>query len=89
MDVVSKNHPDYDQAPEKVKKYVRYGASLRGAQAIMMTARVYALMAGRYNAVYDDVKAVAKGALRHRIFLNFEGMADGVTVDQIIEALFI
>ncbi len=54
-----------------------------------MTGRVYALMAGRYNAVYDDVKAVAKGALRHRIFLNFEGMADGVTVDQIIEALFI
>ncbi|WP_312043149.1 AAA family ATPase [Anaerotignum sp.] len=89
MDVVLKSHPDYDQAPEMVKKYVRYGASPRGAQAIMMTARVYALMAGRYNVAYDDVKAVAKGALRHRIFLNFEGMADGVTVDQIIEALLI
>ncbi len=89
MDVVLKSHPDYADAPEMVKKYVRYGASPRGAQAIMMTARVYALMAGRYNVAYEDVKAVAKAALRHRIFLNFEGMADGITVDQIIEALLI
>lgn len=89
MDVVLKSHPDYADAPEMVKKYVRYGASPRGAQAIMMTARVYALMAGRYNVAYEDVKVVAKAALRHRIFLNFEGMADGVTVDQIIEALLI
>ncbi|MDD3393199.1 MAG: MoxR family ATPase [Clostridia bacterium] len=89
MEVVLKSHPDYAQAPEMVKKYVRFGASPRGAQAIMMTARVYALMAGRYNVAYEDVKAVAKGALRHRIFLNFEGMADGVTVDQIIEALLV
>lgn len=89
MDVVLKSHPDYEEAPDLVKKYVRFGASPRGAQAIMMTARVYALMAGRYNVAYEDVKAVAKGALRHRIFLNFEGMADGVTVDQIIEALLL
>jgi MoxR-like ATPase len=89
MDIVLKSHPEYDQAPEMVKKYVRYGASPRGAQAIMMTAKVYALMAGRYNVAYEDVKAVAKGALRHRIFLNFEGMADGITVDQIIEALLV
>lgn len=89
MDVVLKSHPDYEQAPEMVKKYVRFGASPRGAQGIMMTARIYALMAGRYNVAYEDVKAVAKGALRHRIFLNFEGMADGVTVDQIIEALLV
>jgi MoxR-like ATPase len=89
MDIVLKSHPEYDQAPEMVKKYVRYGASPRGAQAMMMTAKVYALMAGRYNVAYEDVKAVAKGALRHRIFMNFEGMADGITVDQIIEALLV
>lgn len=89
MDIVLKSHPEYDQAPEMVKKYVRFGASPRGAQAIMMTARVYALMAGRYNVAYEDVKAVAKGALRHRIFLNFEGMADGITVDEIIEAMLL
>ncbi|MDD4843335.1 MAG: MoxR family ATPase [Anaerotignum sp.] len=89
MDIVLKSHPEYDQAPEMVKKYVRYGASPRGAQAMMMTAKVYALMAGRYNVAYEDVKAVAKGALRHRIFMNFEGMADGITVDQMIEALLV
>ncbi len=89
MDVVLKSHPDYAEAPDLVKKYVRFGASPRGAQAIMMTAKVYALMAGRYNVAYEDVKAVAKGALRHRIFLNFEGLADGVTVDEIIEALLV
>lgn len=89
MDVVLKTHPEYDEAPEMVKKYVRYGASPRGAQAIMMTARVYALLAGRYNVAYEDVKAVAKAALRHRVFLNFEGVADGITVDDVIEALLI
>ncbi len=89
MEVVLKSHPEYDQAPDMVKKYVRFGASPRGAQAIMAAARVYALMAGRYNVAYEDVKAVAKGALRHRIFLNFEGMADGITVDQVIEALLL
>ena len=89
MDVVLKSHPEYDQAPDVVKKYVRFGASPRGAQAIMATARVYALLEGRYNVAYEDIKAVAKGALRHRIFLNFEGMADGITVDQIIEALLV
>lgn len=87
MDVVLKSHPDYAEAPELVRKYVRYGASPRGAQAIMTTARVYALMAGRYNVAYEDVKAVAKSALRHRIFLGFEGIADGVSVDEVIEAL--
>ena len=89
MDVVLKSHPEYEDAPEMVKKYVRYGASPRGAQAIMTTARVSALLAGRYNVAYEDVRAVAKSALRHRIFLSFEGVADGITVDDVIEALFV
>lgn len=87
MDVVLKSHPDYAEAPDVVKKYVRYGASPRGAQSIMMGARVYALMAGRYNVAYEDVRAVAKAALRHRVILNFEGMAEGITADEVIEAL--
>lgn len=88
MDLVLKSHPTHEAAPTLVKKYVRFGASPRGAQGIIMAARVYALMAGRFNVAYEDVKAVAKGALRHRILLNFEGIAEGVTVDQVIEALF-
>ena len=89
MDLVLKTHPDYEGSPELVKKYVRFGASPRAAQAIMMTAKVYALMAGRYHVSYEDVQAVAKNALRHRIFLNFEGMAEGMTSDKIVEGLIL
>ncbi len=87
MDLVLKSHPENPDAPEMVKQYVRYGSSPRGAQAIMMTARIYALLAERYNVAYEDVRAVALSALRHRIMLNFEGIAEGITVDDIIELL--
>lgn len=87
MEVTLKTHPDYAAAPEDVQKYVRYGASPRGAQAILQAARIFALTEGRFNVSYEDVKAAAKPALRHRVFLNFEGVAEGKTVDGIIEAL--
>ncbi len=87
MEVTLKTHPEYEGAPEDVKKYIRYGASPRGAQAIMQAARILALTEGRYNVSYEDVRAAAKPALRHRLFLNFEGIAEGKTVDRIIEAL--
>lgn len=87
MEVTLKTHPEYEGAPEDVKKYIRYGASPRGAQAIMQAARILALTEGRYNVSYEDVRAAAKPALRHRLFLNFEGIAEGKTVDGIIEAL--
>lgn len=87
MELILKTHSDYENAPDMVKKYVRFGSSPRGAQAMILTARVYALMAGRYHVAYEDINSVAKHVLRHRIFLNFEGMADGVTSDMIIEGL--
>ncbi len=87
MEVTLKTHPEYEGAPEDVKKYIRYGASPRGAQAVMQAARILALTEGRYNVSYEDVRAAAKPALRHRLFLNFEGIAEGKTVDRIIEAL--
>ena len=87
MEVTLKTHPEYEGAPEDVKKYIRYGARPRGAQAIMQAARILALTEGRYNVSYEDVRAAAKPALRHRLFLNFEGIAEGKTVDGIIEAL--
>ncbi len=87
MELILKTHSDYENAPDMVKKYVRFGSSPRGAQAMILTARVYALMAGRYHVAYEDINAVAKHVLRHRIFLNFEGMADGITSDMIIEGL--
>lgn len=87
MDLVLQTHPEYEQAPEAVKRYVRYGASPRAAQAILKAARIFALLDGRYHVSYEDVKQVAAPALRHRVFLNFEGLADGKTADEIIEAL--
>ncbi|HIY04472.1 MAG TPA: MoxR family ATPase [Candidatus Anaerotignum merdipullorum] len=87
MDVVMKTHPQQEEAPEQVRQYVRYGASPRGAQAMLQAARIFALLAGRYHVAYEDVKQAAKPALRHRVFLNFEGMAEGMTPDEIIEAL--
>lgn len=87
MDLVLKSHPDQMQAPEQVKKYVRYGASPRGAQAILTAARIYALLSGRFNVSFEDVAKVAKPSLRHRLFLNFEASADGITTDNMIDIL--
>ncbi len=80
-------HPDQDDAPEEVRKYVRYGASPRGLQAIIMTAKVRALLEGRYNISLEDLQAVAFPALRHRIILNFDGLADGISPEEMIEAV--
>ncbi len=88
MDLILKTHPGNPEAPEVVRQYVRYGASPRGAQAVLQAARIFALLAGRYHVAYEDIKQAAKPALRHRIFLNFEGMAEGKTSDEIIEALY-
>lgn len=88
MDLILKTHPENTEAPEVVRQYVRYGASPRGAQAVLQAARIFALLAGRYHVAYEDIKQAAKPALRHRIFLNFEGMAEGKTPDEIIEALY-
>lgn len=87
MDIVLKGHPENPESPEIVKKYVRYGSSPRGAQAIMATAKVYALLNERYNVSYDDVKQVAYHTLRHRIFMNFEGIAEGITSDTVVHSL--
>lgn len=80
-------HPEQPEAPERIKQYVRYGASPRGAQAILSTARIRALLDGRFNVAFEDVDAVAPPALRHRFFVNFEGEAEGVTTESLIKEL--
>ncbi|MCC7358665.1 MAG: AAA family ATPase [Anaerolineales bacterium] len=81
------SHPDQASAPPLVKQYLRYGASPRGAQALVLGAKITALFAGRLNVAFADVAAVAPAALRHRLLLNFEGQADGVTTDAVIQEL--
>jgi MoxR-like ATPase len=77
-------HPESAEAPERARQYVRYGASPRGAQAIILGAKINAILEGRANVSFDDVAAVAAPALRHRLLLNFEGLAEGVNADAII-----
>lgn len=80
-------HPQDENAPPLVKQYVRYGVSPRGGQALLLGAKVTALLAGRYNVAFEDVHAVAPAALRHRILLNFDGLADGIKTDAVIAEL--
>jgi MoxR-like ATPase len=80
-------HPDNDRATPRVKQYVRYGVSPRGAQAIVLGAKIRALMEGRLNVAFDDIRTVALPALRHRIILNFEAEAGGTTADDVLSGL--
>ncbi len=80
-------HPDSPSAPPLVRQFVRYGASPRGGQALILGAKVTALLAGRYNVAFEDLTAVAHPSLRHRLLLNFEGMAEGISADDIIGEL--
>ncbi len=84
LKLVLATHPENEESPEISKKYIRFGASPRGAQAIILAAKVRALMEGRYNVSFEDVKYVAYPALRHRFFLNFDGIAEGLTTDNVI-----
>ncbi len=77
-------HPESELAGDTVKKYLRFGASPRGGQALMRTARVGALMDGRYSVSLDDVREAMHICLRHRLLLSFEGEAEGVKTDDIL-----
>jgi MoxR-like ATPase len=77
--------PGTETAPQLVTKYVRYGASPRGPQSLVLAAKANALFDGRLNASFDDVRAAARQALRHRVLLNFEGEAEGITPEQVID----
>jgi len=83
--LVEATHPDSPLAPEMVRQYVRNGASPRGAQAMIMGGKANALMDGRPNLAAEDIWKVARMALRHRLVLGYEAMADGIRADQIVE----
>jgi MoxR-like ATPase len=87
VSLLAATHPDGSRAPSLVKDYVRYGGSPRGAQALVTAGKIYALLDGRFNVSTDDIRAVAMPALRHRIILNFEGEAEGITSESAIRAI--
>ncbi|MDX2160862.1 MAG: AAA family ATPase [bacterium] len=82
--LVVATHPETPDAPPLVKQYVRYGASPRGAQALILGAKIHSMLEGRPNVAFEDIQAVAPAALRHRILMNFEGMAEGIAPDAVI-----
>ena len=83
--LVEATHPDSPIAPEMVRRYVRNGASPRGAQAMILGGKAAALMDGRPNLAAEDIWGVARMALRHRLVLGYEALADGIKPDQIVE----
>ncbi len=80
-------HPQEEGAPDLVRRFVRYGASPRAAQALLLGAKVVALLAGRYNVALEDVRSVAPAALRHRLILTYTAEAEGITPDALIAAV--
>jgi MoxR-like ATPase len=85
--LVLATQPELPDAPEATRKYIRIGASPRGAQAISLAGRIISLLDGRYNLSYEDVRAAVHPALRHRIALNFEAETRGLTADAVLDQI--
>ena len=85
--LVRGTHPRSESAPNQVNQFVKYGSSPRGVQAMILGAKVRALSEGRYHAACADVKAMAVPALRHRLILNFEGEAEDIRSDTVVESV--
>ena len=80
-------HPTTAGALDGVKRFVKFGSSPRGAQALLLAGKIRALFEGRFAASLDDIRAVALPALRHRVLLNFEGEAEGVKTDDVLNEI--
>jgi MoxR-like ATPase len=85
--LLAATHPDNGRAPSLVREYVRYGGSPRGAQALVAAGKILALLDGRFNVAVDDIRAAAMPALRHRVILNFEGEAEGISSEAVVRAI--
>jgi MoxR-like ATPase len=82
--LVTATHPQSETATAMTNQYVRWGSSPRGAQAIALASKVQALLDGRFNVSFEDVKKAATPALRHRVLLNFEGEAENISTDAVV-----
>lgn len=87
VSLISNTHPELDNCVPSAKKYIKYGASPRAAQALVTGAKVRALMHGNYNVSYDDINALAYPVLRHRIKINYNAVNDKLSVDDVVKML--
>ncbi len=84
VEIISATHPDSEEAPEMAKQYVQFGSGPRGLQSLIQMAKARAMCLGRYHVSMGDLKRLALPVLRHRLLLNFEGEANGISTDEII-----
>ena len=77
-------HPKGPYAPEITNQYIRWGSSPRGAQTLVLAAKVRALLDGRYNVSFEDIRRVYLPAMRHRVLMNFEAQAEGIVTDEVL-----
>jgi MoxR-like ATPase len=87
MGLIVKTHPELEADSKTAKKYVACGAGPRGAQAIIIAARINALLEGRYNVAYEDINKMALPVLRHRLILNYEALSDNLDSDRVLEKI--
>jgi len=87
LSIVRTSRPKSKQAPDSVKKFVAFGASVRAAQYLVLGAKARALTQGRYHVSYEDIRSLAHPVLRHRVLTNFRAESEGVTTDSIVDEL--
>jgi MoxR-like ATPase len=87
LHIVRTSRPKSPQAPELVKKFVAFGASVRAAQYLILGAKAKALTEGRYHVSFDDIRALAHPVLRHRVLANFRAESEGISTDTIVDEL--
>ncbi|MBO9319123.1 MAG: MoxR family ATPase [Chloroflexus sp.] len=85
--LITATHPESKDAPAITKQYVRYGASPRGMQTLILAGKILALLDGRYNVSFGDLRLAALPALRHRVVLNFEAQAEGISADDVVKGV--
>jgi MoxR-like ATPase len=87
LSLVRTSRPKSKQAPDLVKKYVSFGASVRAAQNLVLGGKARALTNGRYHVSFEDIRSMAHPVLRHRVLTNFRAESEGITTDQIVDEL--
>jgi MoxR-like ATPase len=87
VDLVRRTRPDNPDAPDFVKQWIEYGASVRAAQYLILGGKARALLEGRYFVRFQDIRSLASPVLRHRILTNFHAESERVTTDQVIDQL--
>ena len=88
VELVRKTRPDSKNCPEQIKKFIDFGAGPRASQNLILGAKMYAVLNGKYSPDIEDVRAVSTDVLRHRLVKNYKAEAEGVSIEKIIQNLF-